>query len=77
MGIGKIPDAVLRELTNHRDLGVHTEMFSNGMLDLMKSGAVTNAKKNYYADRVVSTFALGTRELYDFIDDNVGVAVSS
>jgi len=75
MGIGKIPDAVLGQLTNHRDLGVHTEMFSDGMLKLMESGAVTNAKKRYYSDRVVSTFAYGTRALYDYLDDNVGVAM--
>ena len=70
MGIGAIPDAVLSSLKHHKDLGVHTEMFSNGILDLMKSGAVTNAYKKKHPGKVVSSFAAGTRELYDAVHDN-------
>jgi acyl-CoA hydrolase len=70
MGIGAIPDAVLGSLTSHKDLGIHTEMFSNGILGLMKSGAVTNSYKKKHPGKVVSSFTLGTRQLYDEIHDN-------
>ncbi|SIN71610.1 acetyl-CoA hydrolase/transferase family protein [Algoriphagus halophilus] len=70
MGIGAIPDAVLNSLHHHKDLGVHTEMFSNGILELMKSGAVTNSFKKKHPGKVVSSFAAGTRELYDTVNDN-------
>lgn len=70
MGIGSIPDAVLMALTNHKDLGVHTEMFSNGVMELMRKGVITNAYKKKHRGKVVSTFAIGSRELYDFMDDN-------
>lgn len=70
MGIGAIPDAVLNSLHHHKDLGVHTEMFSNGILDLMKSGAVTNSFKKKHPGKVVSSFAAGTKELYDTVNDN-------
>ncbi|WP_268034171.1 acetyl-CoA hydrolase/transferase family protein [Algoriphagus sp. PAP.12] len=70
MGIGAIPDAVLNSLHHHKDLGVHTEMFSNGILDLMKSGAVTNAFKKKHPGKVVSAFTTGSQQLYREIHDN-------
>lgn len=70
MGIGAIPDAVLNSLHHHKDLGVHTEMFSNGILNLMKSGAVTNAYKKKHPGKVVSAFTAGSAELYREIHDN-------
>lgn len=70
MGIGTIPNAVLRCLTEHRDLGVHTEMFSDGLLPLFERGVITNRMKKIHRGMTVSGFAIGTRRLYDFIDDN-------
>lgn len=70
MGIGGIPDAVLSELTNHRDLGVHTEMFSDGLLPLIRSGVVTGSKKRIFPGRVVSSFAMGSAALVEFLNDN-------
>lgn len=70
MGIGAIPDAILRGLKDHKDLGVHTEMLSDGLLPLLKAGVITGRYKRKYPGRVVTSFALGTRALYDFIDDN-------
>eukprot|EP00871_Galdieria_phlegrea_P004121 jgi/Galph1/470/GphlegSOOS_G5164.1 len=70
MGIGAIPDAVLSKLKNHRDLGVHTEMFSDGLIDLVECGAVTNARKTIVPGRIVAGFLLGTKRLYDFVDRN-------
>lgn len=73
MGIGAIPDAVLSCLGNHKNLGVHTEMFSDGLLPLIESGVVTGSLKKKHVGVVVSSFVTGTRKLYDFIDDNPGV----
>jgi acyl-CoA hydrolase len=73
-GIGAIPDAVLSCLSNHKDLGVHTEMFSDGILPLVKSGVITNKYKKKHVGKIVTGFAIGTRRLYDFIDDNPMVA---
>ena len=70
MGIGAIPDAILWSLRSHKDLGVHTEMCSNGIVELLQCGAITNRYKKKYKDRVVTSFAIGTRALYDRIDDN-------
>jgi acyl-CoA hydrolase len=70
MGIGAIPDAFLSCLHNHKDLGVHTEMFSDGLLPLIESGVVTNKFKKKHRGKVVTAFAAGTRQLYDFINDN-------
>lgn len=70
MGIGAIPDAVLRYLENHKDLGVHTEMFSDGVVPLVERGVITNARKKVEPGKIVSTFVLGTRKVYDFVDDN-------
>jgi acyl-CoA hydrolase len=70
MGIGAIPDAVLQGLKGHKDLGIHTEMFSNGLIELMQSGAVTNSYKKKHPGKIVSSFAIGTKEMYKTIHDN-------
>lgn len=70
MGIGAIPDAVLSCLHNHKDLGIHTEMFSDGIIPLVEKGIITNKYKNKNRNKIVTGFAIGTRKLYDFIDDN-------
>lgn len=74
VGIGAIPNAVLGELKHHRHLGVHTEMWSDGMLDLLESGVVDNSRKVSHPGRTISGFVMGTRRLYDFINDNPQVA---
>jgi 4-hydroxybutyrate CoA-transferase len=70
MGIGAIPDAVLTRLFDKRDLGIHTEMFSDRLVDLIESGAVTNRFKAVHPGRTVASFVLGSRRVFDFIDDN-------
>ncbi|MBC7884432.1 MAG: acetyl-CoA hydrolase/transferase family protein [Saprospiraceae bacterium] len=70
MGIGAIPDAVLKCLTNHKDLGVHTEMLSDGIISLFDNDIVTNRYKAIHPNKIVTGFALGSRKLYDYIDDN-------
>lgn len=70
MGIGSIPDAVLRSLIHHKDLGVHTEMCSDGIIDLMEKEIINNKYKSVHPHKSVSAFALGTKRLYDYIDDN-------
>jgi acyl-CoA hydrolase len=70
MGIGAIPDAVLSCLHNHKDLGIHTEMFSDGLIPLVEKGVITNSYKKKHMGKIVTSFAIGTRKLYDFIDDN-------
>jgi acyl-CoA hydrolase len=70
MGIGNIPDAVLKNLTGHKDLGIHTEMFSDGVIPLIKSGVINNSKKKLYNGHTVTSFILGSRTLYDFVDDH-------
>jgi acyl-CoA hydrolase len=70
MGIGTIPNAVLNSLANHKHLGIHTEMFSDGLIDLVESGVVTGERKIKHPGKIVSGFVMGTRRLYDFIDDN-------
>jgi len=69
-GIGKIPNAVLYGLADKNDLGVHTEMFSDGLIDLIESGVVNNSKKTFHPGKVLATFCIGTRRLYDYIDNN-------
>ena len=69
-GIGSIPNAVLEQLGNHKNLGVHTEMFSDGLLPLIERGVVNNSLKKVHPGYIVSTFALGTKKLYDFMDDH-------
>ncbi|KYG75406.1 acetyl-CoA hydrolase/transferase family protein [Roseivirga echinicomitans] len=73
MGIGSIPDAVLAALGNHKDLGVHTEMFSDGVIPLMKSGVINNKFKKKHPYALVSGFMIGSKELYDFVDDNPSI----
>ncbi|MBM9576200.1 acetyl-CoA hydrolase/transferase family protein [Leptospira sp. 201903070] len=75
MGIGAIPDAVLTCLTSHKDLGIHTEMFSDGVMDLVQKGIITGIHKKKHPGKIVSGFVMGTKKLYDFIDDNPQVAM--
>lgn len=70
MGIGSIPDAVLSCLGNHKNLGVHTEMFSDGVIPLVESGVINNSQKTVHPGTLVSGFLIGSRKLYDFVDDN-------
>lgn len=73
IGYGGIPDAVVMQLSAKRDLGVHTEMIGDGILSLVECGAVTNRRKNYLPGKMVATFALGSRKLYDFMHRNPGL----
>jgi acetyl-CoA hydrolase len=70
MGIGGIPDAVLFHLQDKQDLGVHTEMFSDGVIELVHQGIINNEKKTLHPGKIISAFVLGSRDLYDFIDNN-------
>ncbi|CAH2006403.1 unnamed protein product [Acanthoscelides obtectus] len=70
MGIGSIPDAVLACLHDHKDLGIHSEMFAGGVIDLVNRGCVTNNKKKIHKGRIVGSFLIGTQALYDFVDNN-------
>ncbi|XP_033324822.1 succinyl-CoA:acetate/propanoyl-CoA:succinate CoA transferase [Megalopta genalis] len=70
MGIGSIPDAVLSELKNHKDLGIHSEMFSDGVVDLVNKGCITNNKKTMHRGRIVGSFCVGSEKLYDFMHNN-------
>jgi acyl-CoA hydrolase len=70
VGIGGVPDAVMAALARHEDLGIHTEMMSDGLVELMKSGAVTNRMKTRFERRSVCSFAMGTARLHDFLDMN-------
>lgn len=74
LGIGAIPDAVLKSLSNHKKLGIHTEMFSDGIVPLVESGVITNDTKKIYRGKIVTTFTIGTKKVYDFVDDNPDVA---
>lgn len=75
LGIGGIPNAVAHALLDKKDLGIHTEMFTTGLMHLVKSGAANGKRKNTFRGKHVCCFALGTQELYDFIDSNPAVAV--
>lgn len=70
MGIGTIPDAVLKSLTNHKNLGVHTEMCSDGIIDLFERDVINNTKKKIHPYKAVTGFAVGTKKLYDYVHDN-------
>lgn len=70
MGIGTIPDAVLKSLQHHKDLGVHTEMLSDGIIDLIEADVINNAHKKIHPYKTVTGFAVGTRRLYDYVNDN-------
>lgn len=74
MGIGAIPDAVLSSLTNHKDLGVHTEMCSDGIIKLVEKDIINNKYKKIHPNRTVSSFALGSKQLYDYINDSPAFA---
>src|SRR5664279_4903814 len=73
MGIGRIPDAVMSGLKERSDLGIHTEMLSDGVMALAKAGVITGRKKNLLPGKIVTSFLMGTRELYDWVDDNPAV----
>lgn len=70
MGIGSIPDAVLHALSNHRDLGIHTELFSDGVIDMVEAGVITCAQKTFHPGKIIAGFLFGTQRLYDFIHNN-------
>lgn len=70
MGIGSIPNAVLASLGGHKDLGVHTEMFSDGVIELVEKGVITGRMKTKHPGKIVAGFVMGTQRLYDFINDN-------
>ncbi len=74
MGIGTIPDAVLLMLSNHKDLGIHTEMFSDGIIQLLEIGVITNKYKKKHPGRTVTGFCTGSRKLYDYVHDNPSFA---
>ncbi len=75
MGIGAIPNAVLAQLGGHKDLGIHTEMFADGVLPLVEKGVITGANKVTDPGKMVSTFLMGSQQVYDFIDDNPMVSM--
>ncbi|MBS1573108.1 MAG: acetyl-CoA hydrolase/transferase family protein [Bacteroidetes bacterium] len=74
MGIGTIPDAVLKALSNHKDLGIHTEMLSDGVIDLILNDVVNNKFKGTHLNRTITAFCFGTKKLYDFVHDNPSIA---
>ncbi len=69
-GIGAIPDAVLRRLTDRKDLGIHTELFADGVIDLVNRGVITGERKTLHPGKIVAGFILGTQKLFDFVNDN-------
>jgi 4-hydroxybutyrate CoA-transferase len=77
LGIGAIPDAILQTLTDRRDLGIHSDMFSDGVLDLVERGVITGARKSQDRGKMVASFAVGSRRLMDFLDDNPMVELRS
>lgn len=70
MGIGAIPDTMLKYLYEKKDLGIHTELFSDGVIDLVEAGVLTNARKTLHPGKIIAGFILGTKRLYDWVDDN-------
>ena len=70
LAVGSIPDAVLKFLYNKKDLGIHTELFSDGVIDLFNAGVLTNARKSLHPGKIVAGFILGTKRLYEWVDDN-------
>ncbi len=70
MGIGSIPDAVLQNLGNHKDLGVHTELFSDGVIDMVEAGVITCARKTFHPGKIVAGFLFGSQPLYEFVHNN-------
>ncbi|MFN2125095.1 MAG: acetyl-CoA hydrolase/transferase family protein, partial [Candidatus Promineifilaceae bacterium] len=70
MGIGSIPDAVLKNLGGHRDLGIHTELFSDGVIDMVERGVITCSRKTFHPGKIISGFIFGSKRLYDFAHNN-------
>jgi 4-hydroxybutyrate CoA-transferase len=70
MGIGAVPDAVLKYLYDKKDLGIHTELFSDGVIDLVEAGVITNAKKTIHPGKIIAGFILGTKRLYEWVHNN-------
>lgn len=77
MGIGAIPDAVLADLVNHKDLGIHSEMFSDGVVELFEKGVITNHYKKLQTGRITASFLIGSKKLYDFVNNNPYVVMMS
>lgn len=77
LGIGALPDAVLLSLKDKKDLGIHSEMFSDGVIELVEAGVITNKKKTLHPGKLVATFIMGSKRLYDYIDDNPAVYMAS
>lgn len=75
LGIGAIPDAVLMSLRDKKDLGIHSEMFSDGVVELAEAGVINNRKKNFMPDKSIATFLMGTRRLYDYVHNNPAVSM--
>ncbi|MFC5283915.1 acetyl-CoA hydrolase/transferase family protein [Pedobacter alpinus] len=75
LGIGSIPDQVLKNLANHKNLGLHTEMLSDGVIPLIESGVINNVNKKLNRGKSVTSFMVGTKKLYDFVDDNPSIRV--
>ena len=73
VGYGSIPNAVLASLTNKKDIGIHTELISDGLVELMKSGVVNNSKKFHDRGKTIATFCMGNKDTYDYIDDNPAI----
>lgn len=76
LGIGAIPDAVLASLTSKHDLGIHTEVFSDGVMELVEKGIITCRKKTIHPDKIISTFIMGSRKLYDWVDENPMISMN-
>jgi len=70
MGIGSIPDAVLKNLLDHKDLGVHTELFSDGVIDMVEAGVITCSKKSFHPGKIIAGFLFGSKRLYEFVHNN-------
>ena len=70
IGLGRVPNEALRHLKDRRDLGIHSDVITDGVVDLVEAGVVTNRRKTRHRDRIVTSYCLGTRRLYDFVDDN-------
>ncbi|MBR2743019.1 MAG: 4-hydroxybutyrate--acetyl-CoA CoA transferase [Clostridia bacterium] len=73
LGIGGIPTACAVELEKKKNLGIHTEMLNDGLVHLLKSGAITNTEKNYYRNKIITTFSMGSKDVYDYIDNNPNI----
>jgi RimJ/RimL family protein N-acetyltransferase len=70
IGLGRVPNEAMRHLKSRRDLGIHSDVISDGVVDLVEAGVVTNRRKTHHRDQIVASYCLGTRRLYDFVDDN-------